>query len=151
MCCFRYHRQYTHGISSVSGNPFSNPVSFRQSQTDASTEALCHQCNEWVIYTSRKQNAAEDPAARIPTNWFKVCSRVACAVLLAGAYCICFHSTLTNATSTWPIDPKLKNRAESAEKSQARQTMLDSSIEEGFANAFPRFRIRSRLFHRHQV
>lgn len=29
------------------------------------------------MYTSRKQNAAEDPAARIPTNWFKVCSSVA--------------------------------------------------------------------------
>ncbi|KAK9893851.1 hypothetical protein P389DRAFT_147429 [Cystobasidium minutum MCA 4210] len=70
---FWYHRQYTHGISSVSGQPFANPVSFRPAGNEGSTEALCHQCNEWVMYTSRKQNAAEDSAARIPTNWFKVC------------------------------------------------------------------------------
>lgn len=99
----RYHRQYTHGISSVSGQPFTTAVSFRQAENDGSTEALCHQCNEWVVYTSRKQNAAEEPGLRVPTNWFKVGTLhflIHRTSVMMNGYLACLHSTHINATFT---------------------------------------------------
>lgn len=53
----RYHKQFFHGISSVSGKLFSNPVSTRQMEQD-DIEGLCHQCNEWIpISNHKRQNS----------------------------------------------------------------------------------------------
>lgn len=145
----RYHRQYTHGISSVSEQPFSTPVTFRQAENDASTEALCHQCNEWVMYTSKKQNSTEEPSLRIPTNWFKVGGAAYMSaqyrkigVLMSVVFSfVPSCSTLTNATFTWRIVRKLKNLAASDAKCRVRPTtsdMLASSVVI-FFSAFQRF------------
>ncbi|KAG0308643.1 hypothetical protein BGZ99_001102, partial [Dissophora globulifera] len=54
---FWYHKQFFHGISSVSGKLFSNPVTTRQMEQD-DIEGLCHQCNEWIpISNHKRQNS----------------------------------------------------------------------------------------------
>ncbi|KAF9093791.1 hypothetical protein BGX29_009802 [Mortierella sp. GBA35] len=54
---FWYHKQFFHGISSVSGKLFSNPIQTRQMEQD-DIEGLCHQCNEWIpISNHKRQNS----------------------------------------------------------------------------------------------
>ncbi|KAI1298186.1 hypothetical protein EDD11_006868 [Mortierella claussenii] len=54
---FWYHKQFYHGISSVSGKLFSNPVQTRQMEQE-DIEGLCHQCNEWIpISNHKRQNS----------------------------------------------------------------------------------------------
>ncbi|CAG8514869.1 4504_t:CDS:2 [Acaulospora colombiana] len=53
-----YHKQFYHGISSVSGKMFVPPLETRKFETGDCTEGLCHQCNQWVpISTSKKKNS----------------------------------------------------------------------------------------------
>ena len=57
MCvCFflRYHKQFFHGISSVSGRPFIQPVETRWVDQDL-VEGLCHQCGQWVAVSNVKR------------------------------------------------------------------------------------------------
>ncbi|KAI8336026.1 hypothetical protein BD560DRAFT_413909 [Blakeslea trispora] len=42
-----YHKQFYHGISSVSGKPFMKPMEQRMGKGDV-IEGLCHQCNRFV-------------------------------------------------------------------------------------------------------
>jgi len=51
---FWYHKQFFHGISSVSGKFFSGPIQTRQRDSDI-IEGLCHQCNQWVQMSSPKR------------------------------------------------------------------------------------------------
>ncbi|KAF9152769.1 hypothetical protein BGX20_005063 [Mortierella sp. AD010] len=54
---FWYHKQFFHGISSVSGKLFSSPVQTRQMEQE-DVEGLCHQCNEWIpISNHKRQNS----------------------------------------------------------------------------------------------
>ncbi|KAG0331127.1 hypothetical protein BG004_001806, partial [Podila humilis] len=54
---FWYHKQFFHGISSVSGKLFSNPAQTRMMEQE-DVEGLCHQCNEWVpISNHKRQNS----------------------------------------------------------------------------------------------
>ncbi|ORX71431.1 hypothetical protein DL89DRAFT_266429 [Linderina pennispora] len=41
-----YHKQFFHGISSVSGRPFVRPLQARHFDADI-IEGLCHQCRQW--------------------------------------------------------------------------------------------------------
>ncbi|KAG9296161.1 hypothetical protein G9A89_014753 [Geosiphon pyriformis] len=67
-----YHKQFYHGISSVSGKFFVPPLNTRSaspnssfgmfsnnstsnSNSNPSTEGLCHQCHQWVPLTSAKK------------------------------------------------------------------------------------------------
>ncbi|KAF0551537.1 ustilagic acid biosynthesis regulator rua1 [Gigaspora margarita] len=53
-----YHKQFFHGISSVSGKMFVPPVETRKFDSGDCTEGLCHQCGQWVpIATSKKKNS----------------------------------------------------------------------------------------------
>ncbi|CAB4374492.1 unnamed protein product [Rhizophagus irregularis] len=53
-----YHKQFFHGISSVSGKMFVPPVETRKSDAGDCTEGLCHQCRQWVtISTTKKKNS----------------------------------------------------------------------------------------------
>ncbi|RIB12542.1 hypothetical protein C2G38_1976455 [Gigaspora rosea] len=53
-----YHKQFFHGISSVSGKMFVPPVETRKFESGDCTEGLCHQCGQWVpIATSKKKNS----------------------------------------------------------------------------------------------
>ncbi|RGB30763.1 hypothetical protein C1646_607336, partial [Rhizophagus diaphanus] len=53
-----YHKQFFHGISSVSGKMFVPPVETRKSDAGDYTEGLCHQCRQWVtISTTKKKNS----------------------------------------------------------------------------------------------
>ncbi|PVU95967.1 hypothetical protein BB559_002542 [Furculomyces boomerangus] len=52
-----YHKQFYHGISSVSGRPFIKPIQIYQVDNDT-VEGLCHQCLKWVVIaTSKRQNS----------------------------------------------------------------------------------------------
>ncbi|KAI8369849.1 hypothetical protein EDC96DRAFT_440486 [Choanephora cucurbitarum] len=42
-----YHKQFYHGISSVSGKPFMKPIEQRMGKGDM-IEGLCHQCHRFV-------------------------------------------------------------------------------------------------------
>ncbi|KAF9090519.1 hypothetical protein BGX27_002227, partial [Mortierella sp. AM989] len=54
---FWYHKQFFHGISSVSGKMFSTPVQTRQMEQE-DIEGLCHQCHEWIpISNHKRQNS----------------------------------------------------------------------------------------------
>ncbi|KAJ2497879.1 hypothetical protein GGH96_004757 [Coemansia sp. RSA 1972] len=54
---FWYHKQFLHGISSVSGRPFIRPVQVRHFDADI-IEGLCHQCQQWVpIANSKRRNS----------------------------------------------------------------------------------------------
>lgn len=44
---FRYHKQFYHGISSVSGKLFIKPIEQRMGKGDM-IEGLCHQCHRYV-------------------------------------------------------------------------------------------------------
>jgi hypothetical protein len=44
---FWYHKQFFHGISSVSGKPFESPLEQREGKNEH-IEGLCHQCKEYV-------------------------------------------------------------------------------------------------------
>ncbi|KAG1051387.1 hypothetical protein G6F43_006404 [Rhizopus delemar] len=51
-----YHKQFYHGISSVTGKPFMKPVDQRLGKGDI-TEGLCHQCQKFVpVCNSKKKN-----------------------------------------------------------------------------------------------
>ncbi|KAJ1850489.1 hypothetical protein LPJ73_003429 [Coemansia sp. RSA 2703] len=54
---FWYHKQFAHGISSVSGRPFVRPLQVRHYDADI-LEGLCHQCQVWVpIANSKRRNS----------------------------------------------------------------------------------------------
>ncbi|KAJ2678363.1 hypothetical protein GGI25_002348 [Coemansia spiralis] len=54
---FWYHKQFFHGISSVSGRPFVRPLQVRHFDADI-IEGLCHQCNNWVpIANAKRRNS----------------------------------------------------------------------------------------------
>jgi hypothetical protein len=50
----RYHKQFYHGISSVSGAEFVKPVDTRWVDQDL-VEGLCHQCHQWVAVSNVKR------------------------------------------------------------------------------------------------
>lgn len=50
----RYHKQFYHGISSVSGKEFVQPVETRWVDQDL-VEGLCHQCHTWVAVSNVKR------------------------------------------------------------------------------------------------
>jgi hypothetical protein len=53
----RYHKQFFHGISSVSGRQFMEPIDQRWGDQDA-IEGLCHQCRNWIsICTAKRKNS----------------------------------------------------------------------------------------------
>jgi hypothetical protein len=52
-----YHKQFYHGISSVSGKPFQRPLEQRAGEHDV-IEGLCHQCKQFVpICNSKRKNS----------------------------------------------------------------------------------------------
>ncbi|CAO3677230.1 unnamed protein product [Umbelopsis ramanniana] len=52
-----YHKQFFHGISSVSGRQFMEPIDQRWGDQDA-IEGLCHQCRNWIsICTAKRKNS----------------------------------------------------------------------------------------------
>ncbi|KAJ1764613.1 hypothetical protein LPJ74_006611, partial [Coemansia sp. RSA 1843] len=54
---FWYHKQFFHGISSVSGRPFVRPLQVRHYDADI-IEGLCHQCQQWVpIANAKRRNS----------------------------------------------------------------------------------------------
>ncbi|KAI9303500.1 hypothetical protein BJ944DRAFT_204282 [Cunninghamella echinulata] len=53
-----YHKQFFHGISSVSGQPFAAPLEKRVNQDTDVLEGLCHQCLQYVpICNSKRKNS----------------------------------------------------------------------------------------------
>lgn len=54
MHSFRYHKQFFHGISSVSGQEFMQPLETRWVDQDL-VEGLCHQCYQWVSVSNVKR------------------------------------------------------------------------------------------------
>ncbi|KAI7885072.1 hypothetical protein K492DRAFT_234411 [Lichtheimia hyalospora FSU 10163] len=51
---FWYHKQFFHGISSVSGQEFMQPLETRWVDQDL-VEGLCHQCYQWVSVSNVKR------------------------------------------------------------------------------------------------
>ncbi|CDS12170.1 hypothetical protein LRAMOSA04365 [Lichtheimia ramosa] len=51
---FWYHKQFFHGISSVSGKEFMQPLETRWVDQDL-VEGLCHQCHQWVSVSNVKR------------------------------------------------------------------------------------------------
>ncbi|KAI8365224.1 uncharacterized protein BYT42DRAFT_589230 [Radiomyces spectabilis] len=52
-----YHKQFFHGISSVSGKPFLDPIDQRVGPQQDTIEGLCHQCRQYVlICNGRRKN-----------------------------------------------------------------------------------------------
>ncbi|KAI9492010.1 hypothetical protein BDB00DRAFT_830727 [Zychaea mexicana] len=51
---FWYHKQFFHGISSVSGKEFMQPLETRWVDQDL-VEGLCHQCRQWVSVSNVKR------------------------------------------------------------------------------------------------
>ncbi|KAI8388340.1 uncharacterized protein BYT42DRAFT_559763 [Radiomyces spectabilis] len=51
---FWYHKQFYHGISSVSGKEFVQPLETRWVDQDL-VEGLCHQCHQWVAVSNVKR------------------------------------------------------------------------------------------------
>ncbi|RCH87308.1 hypothetical protein CU098_000542, partial [Rhizopus stolonifer] len=49
-----YHKQFYHGISSISGHHFHEPLTQRQNENDV-LEGLCHQCKEYVPISNTKR------------------------------------------------------------------------------------------------
>ncbi|CAO3645309.1 unnamed protein product [Cunninghamella blakesleeana] len=49
-----YHKQFYHGISSVSGAEFVQPIETRWVDQDL-VEGLCHQCHQWVAVSNVKR------------------------------------------------------------------------------------------------
>lgn len=70
---YRYHKQFYHGISSISGNYFTAPVQIRMSEKEGGgTEGLCHQCGEWIVCTTKKQGESKTEGSKVPSLWYKV-------------------------------------------------------------------------------
>ncbi|KAJ2078555.1 hypothetical protein H4R24_004394 [Coemansia sp. RSA 988] len=54
---FWYHKQFSHGISSISGRPFTRPLQVRHYDADI-IEGLCHQCRQWMpIANAKRRNS----------------------------------------------------------------------------------------------
>ncbi|OLY80888.1 Meiotic expression up-regulated protein 26 [Smittium mucronatum] len=52
-----YHKQFLHGVSSISGQPFTRPLKINQIDNDT-FEGLCHQCMKWIVVaTAKRQNS----------------------------------------------------------------------------------------------
>jgi hypothetical protein len=49
---FRYHLNYQHGISSITGKQFAQPTAERVNKKTGMKEALCHKCNKWILNQS---------------------------------------------------------------------------------------------------
>ncbi|CAG8583549.1 3662_t:CDS:10 [Dentiscutata heterogama] len=47
-----YHLNYQHGISSITGRPFAQPIAERLNKKSGMKEALCHKCNKWILNQS---------------------------------------------------------------------------------------------------
>ncbi|SAM01414.1 hypothetical protein [Absidia glauca] len=53
-----YHKQFFHGISSVSGQPFTSPLEQRINKETDLLEGLCHQCLQFVpICNTKRKNS----------------------------------------------------------------------------------------------
>ncbi|KAL1920159.1 uncharacterized protein VTP21DRAFT_1305 [Calcarisporiella thermophila] len=51
-----YHKQFYHGVSSVSKRPFTRPIEMRTLDGNVA-EGLCHQCRRWIpIHNAKKRN-----------------------------------------------------------------------------------------------
>ncbi|KAJ1674873.1 hypothetical protein EV182_002389 [Spiromyces aspiralis] len=57
-----YHKQFHHGVSSVSGRPFVRPLQVRHLEPEL-IEGLCHQCRQWVPVANIKRKSG--------VLWFK--------------------------------------------------------------------------------
>lgn len=54
----RYHKQFHHGISAVSGKLFIQPLETRWRDNDK-VEGLCHQCRRWIqVRSSKRDNSS---------------------------------------------------------------------------------------------
>ncbi|KAJ1915369.1 hypothetical protein H4219_004354 [Mycoemilia scoparia] len=53
---FWYHKQFHHGVSSVSGRPFIRPLQARHYEPEL-IEGLCHQCRQWVPIANMKRKS----------------------------------------------------------------------------------------------
>ncbi|CAG8590226.1 12231_t:CDS:2, partial [Acaulospora morrowiae] len=47
-----YHLNYQHGISSITGRPFTQPTAERINKKTGMKEAMCHKCNKWILNQS---------------------------------------------------------------------------------------------------
>ncbi|KAI5475827.1 hypothetical protein MNV49_000791 [Pseudohyphozyma bogoriensis] len=63
-----YHRQFQHGVSSVSGHFFLPPLELRPSEGGDKTEGLCHSCGLWLPYQNHKQTNSQFKG---PTLWYR--------------------------------------------------------------------------------
>ncbi|KAI7870184.1 hypothetical protein BDF14DRAFT_1721429 [Spinellus fusiger] len=67
-----YHKQFLHGISSVSGQPFHLPIQQRSNGNDG-TEGLCHQCKKYIpLCHSKRENGV---------LWYRHAHKVGCAFI----------------------------------------------------------------------
>jgi hypothetical protein len=69
-----YHKQFYHGISSVSGKPFQRPLEQRAGEHDV-IEGLCHQCKQFVpICNSKRKNSVLwfRHAHKVLPSWFNL-------------------------------------------------------------------------------
>ncbi|KAL8290031.1 hypothetical protein RQP46_002970 [Phenoliferia psychrophenolica] len=67
---FWYHRQFQHGISSVSGHYFLPPVQTRTTASGDKTEGQCHSCGSWVAYHDHRRANSSSPY-KGPSLWFR--------------------------------------------------------------------------------
>lgn len=63
-----YHRQFQHGVSSVSGHFFLPPVETKPTEAGDKTEGLCHSCGLWVPYQNSRQGSSQ---VKGPTLWYR--------------------------------------------------------------------------------
>ncbi|KAI8872486.1 hypothetical protein GQ42DRAFT_114297, partial [Ramicandelaber brevisporus] len=71
-----YHLNYTHGISSFTGQPYNDPIEIRTRENTAVVsnltelrDGLCGVCNEWI-----KMDSSKGIAVAVPQMfWWKHC------------------------------------------------------------------------------
>ncbi|GAA5989863.1 hypothetical protein JCM5350_006592 [Sporobolomyces pararoseus] len=75
---FWYHRTFVHGISSVSGQPFSDPIETRCVSVDerglSTLEGLCGSCSSWSTYETYRSNPSSSLSSELTasqTMWFR--------------------------------------------------------------------------------
>lgn len=63
----RYHLNYQHGISSITGRRFSPPKEERINSKTNRREALCHKCGKWI-----ENQSPRDKEVLVPEiYWYK--------------------------------------------------------------------------------
>ncbi|GAA5964214.1 hypothetical protein JCM3765_002773 [Sporobolomyces pararoseus] len=75
---FWYHRTFVHGISSISGQPFSNPIETRCVSVDerglSTLQGLCGTCSSWTTFETyrSKLSSSSGPALTASrTMWYR--------------------------------------------------------------------------------